>query len=226
MLFVLEDCVCECLTGLRCILLKGVTLSDYVYTRKVLIDLAALASLVLSVHVVNLLGDLRGLGPVQGASHRLWAMHSRTLVAELVLNDVDWVVSPVAAAVRIVGRILVYRGNLRPRLLMPRIAIVHNHHILSLTALPTATEQVLVRDTTHDRWIMLGSCQLRVGHFIALATTPINRVFFLLKHLLVHLKRALVKNSGVGIPRIHQDQAPFLAIRQSIAYRACLEGSA
>lgn len=153
-------------------------------------------------------------------------MHSRALVTELVLNDVDWVVSPVAAAVRIVGRILVYRGNLRLRLLMPGIAIVHNHHHLSLTALSTTSEQVLVRDTTEDRWIMLGSCHLRVSHFIALATTPINRVFFLLKHLLVHLKRALVKNCGVGIPRIHQDQAPFLAIRQSIAYRACLEGSA
>ena len=63
LLLVLEDCVGKSIAGSRGIF-KCVRVSHNVNTREVLVGLAALAPLVLFVHVIDLLRDLGRLGPV------------------------------------------------------------------------------------------------------------------------------------------------------------------
>ena len=110
---VLQDCIGKCVTGSRGVV-ERVCISDYVDAREVLIPCpTALAPLMLFVHLIDLLCDLGGLGPIQRA-RSLWAVHRCALITELVFDDVNWVVAGVAAEsiCELSVLILVYRWNL------------------------------------------------------------------------------------------------------------------
>ena len=116
LLLVLQDCIGKCVTRSRGVV-KRVRVSDYVDAREVLIyALAALASLMLFVHFIDLLSDLGRLGPVQRACRSLRAVHSGALITKLVFDDINWVVACVAAETirKLAVVILVYRWNLCP----------------------------------------------------------------------------------------------------------------